>query len=59
MVERISPEKNDCIAASATKPHTMSVGIFSTIPVLKKLMRIGTKKIRLSVSRTVAIAEKN
>ena len=59
MVERISPEKNDCIAERVTKPHTMSVRIFYTIPVLKKLMRIGTKKIRLSVSRTVAIAEKN
>ena len=44
MFDNISPEKNDCIAAITTKPQTIKVGNFSTIPVLIYAVKTGIKK---------------
>lgn len=59
MVSSTRPEKKLIIAASIVMPQTITVGIFSTVPVWKKLTSTGMKKAAEITKRSNARSEKN
>ena len=59
MVCRIRPAKKDWMDASATKPQTIRVGKFGTIPVSAYVIHTGMKNPMASTIRIAATVPKN